>query len=146
MNPDIPDSDYINPFRKWKTSSLKTDSLVIFKPIPITINSAIEIIFDVTKLSSNQWRRPYLLAYDELQNILNASEKDTFKESLIKVGSKLLEIEIVRFHGDVKTFFNKGSCFVKVVHTTHVEPTLILIEDEIIALNELLGSRLLGGV
>ena len=86
------------------------------------------------------------MAYDELQNSLNASEKDTFKESLIKVGSKLLEIEIVRFHGDVKTFFNKGSYFVKVVHTTHVEPTLILIEDEIIALNELLGSRLLGGV
>lgn len=136
----IPDADYINVNQKWKTSNLDIEKIAFIRT-PFTIEAAIDLIFDTSKLSSNQWRKPYLLAFDELVKSFPPSHN--LKDVIIRVALDIIGVELIRYHGDLNNFFNKGKTFVKIVYSIHIEPVVVLNEDEIITDNEILGIRIL---
>ena len=131
----IPDIDFQNPLSKWKIASLNGDIATII-PTTSTMIAAIETVFDLSKLPSNQWKRPYLLAYNELICSLNRSEKNTVAKLLMWVAINILGIELISYHGGVDKFFNKGRTYVRIVNPKYVEPS----NQEIIAPFERLDS------
>lgn len=108
---EIPSADFADSYSpRWRLNSLNPQG-VRYTANPISIREAATKIFNKSNLSSLAWRKPYLRAFkywDEKDSSVNAFEL------IVKAGTQILCVEIVRYHCGTERFFATGHMFQKI--------------------------------
>lgn len=90
---ELPHHDYISSsFAKWKLESLKTGPLVSLSSKSISVNDAIDKIFDKKLLDNDSWNRPFLNAY---YLWCNENLSDENPKAFLMKAAELMGIEII---------------------------------------------------
>lgn len=132
----------------WRKENLSSN--IRFRERHITINEAIEKLFDPKMLIHCPWQKPYLMGFDELSKSAAGKSVEQrineIKAALKTVACEKLCLEVIRYPGDEKSFLGRGSTYIDLSYEEHSECLPTFFFDDTAQRTSKIGAEILNSL